>query len=46
MTLGDLVLAAQANGAVDAAMEDILAKVLTYLKLDAVSSKAGPTRTA
>ena len=35
MTLGDLVLAAQANGAVDAAMEDILAKVLTHLKLDA-----------
>ncbi len=35
MTLGDLVLAAQANGAVEAAMEDILAKVLTHLKLDA-----------
>jgi ABC-type antimicrobial peptide transport system permease subunit len=35
MTLGDLVLAAQANGAVDAAMEDILAKMLTHLKLDA-----------
>jgi ABC-type antimicrobial peptide transport system permease subunit len=35
MTLGDLVLAAQANGAVDAAMEDILAKVLTHLKLEA-----------
>lgn len=35
MTLGDLVLAAQANGVVDAAMEDILAKVLTHLKLDA-----------
>ena len=35
MTLGDLVLAAQANGTVDAAMEDILAKVLTHLKLDA-----------
>ena len=35
MTLGDLVLAAQANGAVDAAMEDIIAKVLTHLKLDA-----------
>lgn len=35
MTLGDLVLAAQANGAVDAAMEDILARVLTHLKLDA-----------
>jgi hypothetical protein len=35
MTLGDLVLAAQGNGAVDAAMEDILAKVLTHLRLDA-----------
>ena len=35
MTLGDLVLAAQANGAVDAAMEDILAKVLTHLKIEA-----------
>ena len=35
MTLGDLVLAAQANGAVDAAMEDILAKVLTHLRLEA-----------
>ena len=35
MTLGDLVLAAQANGVVDAAMEDILAKVLTHIKLDA-----------
>jgi hypothetical protein len=35
MTLGDLVLAAQANGTVDAAMEDILARVLTHLKLDA-----------
>src|SRR5260221_11355479 len=35
MTLGDLVLAAQANGAVEAAMEVILAKVLTHLKLDA-----------
>ena len=35
MTLGDLVLAAQANGVVDAAMEDILAKVLTHLKLEA-----------
>ena len=34
MTLGDLVLAAQANGAVDAAMEDILAKVLTHLKIE------------
>jgi len=34
MTLGDLVLAAQANGAVDAAMEDILAKVLTHLKVE------------
>ena len=34
MTLSDLVLAAQAN-AVDAAMEDILAKVLTHLKVDA-----------
>src|SRR6266849_7815847 len=35
MTLGDLVLAAQANGAVDAAMEDILAKVLAHLRLEA-----------
>jgi len=35
MTLGDLVLAAQVNGAVDAAMEDILAKVLTHLKIEA-----------
>src|SRR6266436_4477580 len=35
MTLGDLVLAAQANGAVDAAMEDILTKLLTHLKLEA-----------
>ena len=35
MTLGDLVLAAQGNGVIDAAMEDILAKVLTHLKLDA-----------
>lgn len=34
MTPGDLVLAAQANGAVDAAMEDILAKVLTHLRLE------------
>jgi Cyclic nucleotide-binding domain len=34
MTLGDLVLAAQANGAVEAAMEDILAKVLTHLKVE------------
>ena len=34
MTLGDLVLAAQVNGAVDAAMEDILAKVLTHLKIE------------
>ena len=35
MTLGDLVLAAQANGAIDAAMEDILARVLTHLKVEA-----------
>jgi len=35
MTLGDLVLAAQANGAVDAAMEDILAKMLAHLRLEA-----------
>ena len=35
MTLGDLVLAAQANGAIDAAMEDILARVLTHLRVDA-----------
>jgi len=34
MTLGDLVLAAQANGVVDAAMEDIIAKVLTHLKIE------------
>src|SRR5262249_15914096 len=31
----DLVLAAQGNGAIDAAMEDILARVLTHLRLDA-----------
>jgi hypothetical protein len=35
MTLGDLVLTVQGNGAVDAATEDILAKVLTHLRLDA-----------
>jgi hypothetical protein len=34
MALGDLVLAAQANGVVDAAMEDIIAKVLTHLKIE------------
>jgi len=34
MTLGDLVLAAQGNGVIDAAMEDILAKVLTHLKIE------------
>ena len=34
MTLGDLVLAAQGNGVIDAAMEDILAKVLTHLKVE------------
>src|SRR6476620_1083734 len=35
MNLSDLVLAAQANGAIDAAMEDILTKLLTHLKLEA-----------
>ena len=35
MTLGDLHAAALANGAIDAAMEDILTKLLTHLKLDA-----------
>jgi hypothetical protein len=35
MTLGHLHAAALANGAIDAAMEDILAKMLTHLKLDA-----------
>src|SRR5256884_8705547 len=38
MTLGDLVLAAQANGAVEAAMEDVLAKGLPHLKRDADNS--------
>ena len=32
---GDLVVAALANGAMDAAMDDILTKLLTHLKLDA-----------
>ena len=35
MTLGHLHAAALVNGAIDAAMEDILAKMLTHLKLDA-----------
>jgi hypothetical protein len=35
MTPGDLHAAALANGAIDAAMEDILDKLLTHLKLDA-----------
>ena len=35
MTLGDLHAAALANGAMDAAMEDLLTKLLTHLKLDA-----------
>ena len=35
MTLGDLHPAALVNGALDAAMEDILTKMLTHLKLDA-----------
>ncbi len=35
MNLGDLDLVAQANGAIDAAMEDILTKLLTHLKLEA-----------
>ena len=37
MNLGDLDLVAQANGAIDAAMEDILNKLLTHLKLEAGS---------
>jgi hypothetical protein len=35
MNLSDLVLAAQANGAIDAATEDILNKLLTHLRLEA-----------
>src|SRR5262245_19618494 len=35
MTLGDPNLVALANGAIDAAMDDILTKLLTHLKLDA-----------
>ena len=35
MNLGDLDLVAQANGAIDAAMEDILNKLLTHLRLEA-----------
>ena len=35
MTLGDLHTAALANGAIDAAMEDILTRLLNHLKLDA-----------
>jgi hypothetical protein len=34
MNLGDLDLVAQANGAIDAAMEDILNKLLTHLRLE------------
>jgi len=37
MNLGDLVLAAQANGAIDAATEDILTKLLAHLRLEAGS---------
>jgi Cyclic nucleotide-binding domain len=35
MTLGDLDIAMLANSALDAAMDDILAKLLTHLKVDA-----------
>jgi Cyclic nucleotide-binding domain len=35
MTLGDLDMATLANGAIDAAMDDILTKLLTHLKVDA-----------
>jgi hypothetical protein len=35
MTLGDLDMAMLANSAIDAAMDDILAKLLTHLKVDA-----------
>ena len=35
MNLGDLALVAPANGAVDAAMEDILTRLLAHLKLEA-----------
>src|SRR5215475_6578805 len=35
MNLGDLDLVAQANGAIDAATEDILNKLLTHLRLEA-----------
>ena len=35
MNLGDLDLVAQANGAIDAAIEDILNKLLTHLRLEA-----------
>jgi hypothetical protein len=35
MNLGDLALAAQANGAIDAAMEDILTRLLAPLRLEA-----------
>src|SRR5262245_62757835 len=37
MNLGELVLAAQANGAIDAATEDILTKLLAHLRLEAGS---------
>jgi len=35
MNLGDLALAAPANGAIDAAMEDILTRLLAHLRLEA-----------
>src|SRR5215471_12549462 len=35
MNLGDLYLTALANGVIDAAMEDVLAKLLAHLKLEA-----------
>ncbi len=35
MTLGDLDMAMLANSAFDAAMDDILTKLLTHLKVDA-----------
>jgi hypothetical protein len=35
MNLGDLDLVAQANGAIDAAMEDILTRLLAHLRLEA-----------
>jgi hypothetical protein len=35
MTLGDLDMAMLTNSAIDAAMDDILTKLLTHLKVDA-----------